>query len=145
MPRADRLEDLVPHAGTMCLLERVLACSPERIVAVTGTHRREDNPLRSRGHLRAVHLCEYGSQAMAVHGGLLAREEGSRAPAGMLVSLRDVSFGIRFVETLPGDLMIEATRLHGTPAGWQYAFRVTHDGVELASGRAAVILTAGGD
>ena len=62
----------------------------------------------------------------------------------MLVSLRDVRFGIGYVEMLPGDLIVEATRLHGTPAGWQYAFRVTHDGSELASGRAAVILTVGG-
>lgn len=143
MPRADRLEDLVPHAGSMCLLEYVLDCTPERILTGTGTHRCEDNPLRSRGRLRAVHLCEYGSQAMAVHGGLLAREAGGRAPPGMLVSLREVSFGIGFLEALPGDLMVEATRLHGTPAGWQYAFRVTHEGVELAHGRATVILHAG--
>ena len=28
------------------------------------------HPLRSNGRLHALHLCEYGAQAMAVHGGL---------------------------------------------------------------------------
>jgi len=140
MPQPERIDELVPHSGGMCLLERVLEWDEGRVLAATATHRSPDNPLRSSGRLRAVHLCEYGAQAMAVHGGLLAAAEGGRAPPGVLVSLRDVRLGADFVEDLPGELQVEAIRLHGTPGSWQYRFVVRHEGRELASGRAAVVL-----
>jgi predicted hotdog family 3-hydroxylacyl-ACP dehydratase len=79
------LRELVPHQGTMCLNERVMAWDEERVVLATATHRSPLNPLRRRGRLRAVHLCEYGAQAMAVHGGLCAQAAGARAAPGLLV------------------------------------------------------------
>jgi len=142
---AEHIAALVPHAGAMCLLERVVEWTQERIVLATTTHRLPDNPLRSGGRLRAVHLCEYGAQAMAVHGALVARQGGERARPGLLVSIRDARFGCQYVESLPGELIVAAERLHGTPASWQYGFRISHEGTELAAGRAAVILTIGAD
>ena len=35
---------LIPHQGTMCLLEQVLEWDAERVLAVTATHRASDNP-----------------------------------------------------------------------------------------------------
>jgi len=140
MPPPDGIEGMIPHAGGMCLLERVLEWDAGHVVAATTTHLRPDNPLRSSGRLRAVHLCEYGAQAMAVHGGLLAAADGGRAPPGVLVSLRDVVLGAAFVDDLAGELRVEAARLHGTPGSWQYRFVVSHGGRELAAGRAAVML-----
>lgn len=135
----DEIGALIPHAGSMCLLEHVLDWDDEHIRIATASHASGSNPLRSRGRLRAVHLCEYGAQAMAVHGALLARAGGSTAAPGLLVSLRDVHFGVGFVEDLPGELEVHAERLHATAASWQYAFRVLHAGRELARGRAAVM------
>jgi len=140
MPPPDRIEALIPHAGSMCLLERVVTWDEQRAVLATTTHRSPDNPLRSAGRLRCVHLCEYGAQAMAVHGGLLAATAGGRAPPGMLVSLRDVVLAADFIDELPGELRVAAVRLHGTPGSWQYEFSVTHGDRELARGRAAVML-----
>lgn len=140
MPAPERVEGLVPHAAGMCLLERVLHWDAQRAVVATTTHRRPDNPLRRAGRLRAVHLCEYGAQAMAVHGGLLAAADGGRAPPGVLVSLREVVLQADRVDDLPGELRVEAERLHGGPGSWQYRFVVTHDGRQLAAGRAAVML-----
>ena len=54
----------------MCLLERIVEWDDERIVLESDTHRSPSNPLRQDNRLRAVHLCEYGAQAMAVHGAL---------------------------------------------------------------------------
>lgn len=130
---------LIPHQGGMCLLERVVEWNAEGIVLATSTHRSPTNPLRVNDRLRAIHLCEYGAQAMAVHGGLLAQAEGRRASPGFLVSLRDVSLHVDFVEGLEGELRVSAQRLLETPASWQYAFTIEHGGRLLCAGRAAVV------
>ena len=75
----EAIEALVPHKHAMCLWDAVLAWDAERIVLRSDGHRDPGHPLRSGGRLRALHLCEYGAQAMAVHGGLLARAGKPRA------------------------------------------------------------------
>ena len=130
---------LVPHRGGMCLLEHVLAWDDTSVLVSSGTHRSSANPLRLNGRLRAIHLCEYGAQAMAVHGGLLARASGAPATAGLLVSLRDVSLHVGYLEDLSRDVHVLARRLIADGASWQYTFRATHDSSLLAEGRAAVI------
>jgi len=135
-------QHLIPHRGTMCLLDAAVAWDDEQIHLVTASHRRADNPLRNDGMLRAVHLCEYGAQAMAVHGGLLAQREGAVAAPGLLVSLRAVKLHVARADDLPGDLDVRAEKLLGAGGSWQYAFRIEHDGVVLAEGRAAVVAAA---
>jgi predicted hotdog family 3-hydroxylacyl-ACP dehydratase len=76
---------------------------------------------------------------MAVHGALAARAEGRTLEPGMLVSLRDVALADAQVESLPGELRVEAWRLAAGAGGLQYRFRVSHAGAELARGRATVI------
>jgi len=133
-----RIAALIPHAGTMCLLERIEHWDDTSVVVATATHRDPANPLASALGLRAIHLCEYGAQAMAVHGGLTANVRGERAHPGLLVSLRDVTLGCDFVQDLEGELLVEARRLHQGDTAWQYEFRVTHAGKLLAQGRATV-------
>ncbi|WP_291227361.1 phosphotransferase [Dokdonella sp.] len=133
---------LIPHAGSMCLLDEVIAWDEESIHARTASHGRSDHPLRSDGRLRALHLCEYGAQAMAVHGGLLARAQGKIAEPGLLVSLREVELQVARIDDLPGLLDVHARRLLAGDGHWQYAFRIEHAGALLAQGRAAVIAGA---
>jgi predicted hotdog family 3-hydroxylacyl-ACP dehydratase len=141
LPR-DEIAALIPHAGSMCLLERVIEWDDNGIVLETATHRAADNPLRSNGRLRAIHLCEYGAQAMAVHGALRAQAHDGRVSPGLLVSLRAIELHCDFVDQFPHDLRVEATCVHADPASLQYDFRVLHDGQLLASGRAMVVLKA---
>jgi predicted hotdog family 3-hydroxylacyl-ACP dehydratase len=138
LPKSD-WEALIPHRGAMCLLDEVLAWDEARIHARSVSHRHADHPLRSDGRLRAVHLCEYGAQAMAVHGGLLARAAGGGAEPGLLVSLRAVDLHVERVDDLPEALDVHAERLLAGAGSWQYAFRIEHAGALLAAGRAAVI------
>ena len=135
----NEIQSLVPHAGAMCLLERIVHWDENCAMLATTTHRSTANPLRRHGRLHAVHLCEYGAQAMAAHGGLVARKAGSVAKPGVLVSLREVTLAVDWLDRLGGELLVEASRLLGGAGGVQYAFRVTHEGRELARGRAAVI------
>ena len=133
---------LIPHQGAMCVLDEVVAWTPDAIHARSRSHRNLDNPLRSDGRLRAVHLCEYGAQAMAVHGGLVAREAGGVAAPGFLVALRAVELFVERVDELPDPLDVHAEKLLGDENGWQYAFRIEHAGALLATGRAAVMAQA---
>jgi predicted hotdog family 3-hydroxylacyl-ACP dehydratase len=132
-------QHLIPHRGTMRLLDSVVAWNEQTIHLRTVSHRSPDNPLRSDGMLRCVHLCEYGAQAMAVHGGLLVQRAGAVAAPGLLVSLRAVTLHAARVDDLPGDLDVRAEKLLDTGGSWQYAFRVEHDGRVLAEGRAVVV------
>jgi predicted hotdog family 3-hydroxylacyl-ACP dehydratase len=133
------IRDLVPHAGSMCLLEDVVAWDAERATVVARSHASPLNPLRREGRLSALCLCEYGAQAMAVHGALVARESGQALAPGLLVSLREVELTATGIESLSGELRIEVERLAGGAGGLQYRFHVTCAGTELARGRAAVI------
>jgi predicted hotdog family 3-hydroxylacyl-ACP dehydratase len=131
---------LIPHQGAMCLLDAVLAWNESSIHAVTESHAWADHPLRSELGLHAVHLAEYGAQAMAVHGALLAQAHGDhRVRPGRLVSLRDVVVDVEYVEPDAGRLDVHAESLYSDAGGAQYVFRVEQQGRTLVSGRAAVI------
>ena len=135
----DAIAALIPHQGAMSLLDRVVEWDKDHIVLATSTHRAADNPLRLDGRLRAIHLCEYGAQAMAVHGGLSAQAVGKTARPGFLVSLRDVNLQVDFIDLLSGELLVSAQRLLESAGSWQYSFEVTHAGEPIATGRAAII------
>lgn len=134
----DDIAALIPHQGGMCLWEHIVEWDDARIVLETATHRELENPLRVNGRLRAVHLCEYGAQAMAVHGAL--RAAPGRARPGMLVALRSVTFVRDYIDDLAGVLRVEAICLQSTESSQQYSFTITHDGEVAAEGRAAVLL-----
>jgi predicted hotdog family 3-hydroxylacyl-ACP dehydratase len=136
----DKILALIPHQGAMCLWDEVTAWDAQRIALSAGNHRDRSHPLRSDGQLRAVHLCEYGAQAMAVHGGLRAREAGGAARPGVLVALRGVTLHASRIDDLAGVLECEAHVLVESEHSQQYQFRITHAGVLLAEGRAAVML-----
>lgn len=143
MPERIDIAALVPHQGTMCLWREVVEHDATQVRLRTASHRDPANPLRSEGRLRALHLCEYGAQAMAVHGGLLARESGAPVRAGMLVALRGVALHVARLDDLPSELEGEARLLADAAGSQQYAFRILHAGTLLAEGRAAVMLGDG--
>ena len=134
------IESLIPHGGAMCLWDAVTAWDAQRIALRSDGHRDPAHPLRSGDILRAVHLCEYGAQAMALHGGLLARERGGVAPPGMLVALRGIELHCARIDDLPGPLECEAEPLIAGEGAQQYRFAIHHRGTLLAEGRAAVML-----
>ena len=138
------IESLVPHKGAMCLWERVVAFDADFVELETQSHRSPDNPLRSEGSLRAIHLCEYGAQAMAVHGGLLA-QQGGEARKGYLVALRGVDIRVPRIDDLTSALRCQARLLMNSDASQQYEFRLMHAGECIAEGRAAVMLAPKGD
>jgi len=131
---------LIPHAGSMCLWEALLEADDTQVRVSTASHRDPHNPLRRDGRLAALHLLEYGAQAMAVHGGWLGRRGGQgAAQPGVLAAVRDLQLKVEWLDTLPGDLVCTAQRLVANAGGWMYGFTLQCDGREIASGRASVI------
>lgn len=130
----------------MCLLDAIVRWDAQHIQLTATTHRSPNNPLRSPdGRLRSLHLCEYGAQAMAVHGGLLARAAGADVKPGMLVALRDFVVHVARIDDLPAALEVQADCLMADTGGSQYRFLITHDGAPLAQGRAAVLHSLPGE
>lgn len=137
----DEIGRLIPHAGAMCLIDAVVDWDDAGIRCTSRTHLDAGNPMRSGGRLPALCGIEYAAQAMAVHGGLSAGTRG-RPRAGYLASVRDVVCRRDRLDDLDGELLIEAKRIMGDEDRVIYEFKVTADGAEVLSGRAAVVLDA---
>jgi len=140
------IEALVPHRGTMCLLDRLVAWDEVRIECTATGHRDPAHPLRGRSGLMAGAAIEYAAQAAALHGGLRAQATGAPASPGYLASAREVRLDAWRLDDLPASeddaLRIVAERQAGDAGRLLYAFRVAHAGREIASGRLAVVLDA---
>ena len=137
----DAIEALIPHSGSMCLLQRLDAWDDEHIVCAAANHRDAQHPLRTRRGLLAPAAIEYAAQAMALHGALIGQAAGTPATPGFLASARAVQLHVlRLDELPPGELRIEATRQAGDAQQILYAFHISHAGRPVAEGRAAVVL-----
>jgi predicted hotdog family 3-hydroxylacyl-ACP dehydratase len=131
----------IPHAGRMCLLDRVLAWDERHILCDATNHRDAGHPLRERGGLPVWAGIEYAAQAAAVHGALM---QGAGPPRrGMLGRLHTVRPGCDWLDGVASALTIRATVLHRDPAGGIYAFEAHGDGALLLQGRLTVAYTGG--
>lgn len=133
------IAQVIPHAGSMCLLDGVLECDAQRIRCISGSHRNADNPMRSGDELSALCGIEYAAQAMAVHG-VLGGQLDRKPRAGYLASLRDVTCNAMRLDTLTDDLVIDAEKLMGDEARVIYQFSIHAGQNEIISGRATVVL-----
>ena len=132
---------LIPHAGSMCLLDAVRSWNATTIVCTASSHRDAGNPLTVNGVLDALCGIEYAAQAMAVHGALTATP-GQRPAAGYLASVREVICRTVRLDLLAEDLEVTATRLAGDRVTALYSFRMCSGQEPILSGRAAVVLDA---
>lgn len=130
---------LIPHAGTMALLDKVIQWNETTLHAVGERLMPHEHPLGSPAGLHAVHLAEYGAQAAAIHRALLGERD---LHAGRLVSLRDVRLAVEHVDLSKGCLDVHAERLLADQRGAHYAFKVEQQGFQLASGRILVMETS---
>ena len=134
------LAALVPHRGSMCLLEEVLSADDDAIICRAISHRDGAHPLREDGCLSAVCGIEYAAQAMAVHGALRGKAAGGpQEGAGMLAAARHVVFNVERLDDIAEDLVIEAHCLLNESGRLLYRFEVRANNRELLQGRATVV------
>ncbi len=125
----------------MCLLDAVREWSGEAITCTASSHTDPANPLRADGRLGAANGLEYAAQAMAIHGALLAGNDG-QPRQGYLTSVRGVTLHAARLDDLAGELIVRAERLSGDANNILYQFSVSHADRCLLAGRAAVVLDA---
>lgn len=133
---------LIPHAGAMNLLDRVLAYDAESLHAAAVSHRAPDHPLRRAGMLSPTAGIEYAAQAMAVHGALYA--DGA-ARQGFLALAREVAWTVDRLDDIAEDLDIEVRTLAAQADSVLYAFSLAAAGRVLMTGRAAVFFPREGE
>jgi predicted hotdog family 3-hydroxylacyl-ACP dehydratase len=146
------IEARIPHQGRMCLLDEVLDWDAQHIRCRTATHRAPDNPLRSHDRLSIACGIEYAAQAMALHGALAGGaatggavdDTANGAVVGLLASVRDVHLFVMRLDDIESDLICEVTHLAGDSLTALYEFVLRDRDRSLLSGRASVILDAGG-
>lgn len=134
----EEIARLIPHTGSMCLVDRVIHWNRQSIRCSTRSHMDSSNPLRYRERLSSLVLIEYGAQTMAIHGGLLSRQDRAATP-GYLAAVNDAKFHIDFVDHLTDELIIEAMAKLRLNNGVVYGFTVHCNGSPLLEARATII------
>ena len=135
------IANLVPHAGTMVLLERIERWDATSILCRTRTHLDPANPRRRAGALAAACGIEYGLQAAALHGALLA--DGVRQRPGYVVSLRGVHLAIDRLDDPAIDPLLVAAELHAQETlGMLYHIELRAGEAILLAARATIALPA---
>lgn len=136
-----RIATLIPHAGNMCLLDRVVQWDAESIRCTAESHRDAQNPLAYGGQLSSACGVEYAAQAMALHGALVGAIVG-QPRLGYLASVRALTLEVSRLDDVTGELVIEVMRLAGMGNHMSYGFSISAATKILLYGRAAVVLDA---
>jgi predicted hotdog family 3-hydroxylacyl-ACP dehydratase len=142
MMERGEIERLMPHAGRMCLIDRVPGSDSDAIHCEADSHRDPEHPLRHRGSLAGVHLIEYAAQAAAIHAALYASDRRRVAAGGRLVSVRDCELSVERLDDLPQALQIRARREGASREALAYSFAISHADREIGRGRLMIRLGA---
>ena len=139
------IETLLPHAGRMRLIDRIVSYDEQQIVCESDSHRAAEHPLAENGVLSIICGLEYGAQAMAIHGALLATDAAlprDRARHGYLVAASDLRWSAERLDQCGAPLTIEAVSEFRSDNQVAYRFEIRASDTTLLSGRASVLLDA---
>ena len=134
--------ELIPHQGTMCLLDEVVSWTDCAIACRSWSHLAPDNPLRRDGELNSICGIEFGLQAAALHGALVVNRA---QPAGYLGAIRAVEILVpRLDDASFGVLQVTAELQLREASGLIYSFALRAEaGSPLLNGRATILLREG--
>jgi predicted hotdog family 3-hydroxylacyl-ACP dehydratase len=116
-----QIEARIPHAGSMCLLDRVARWDETQIVC-HATAPTAGHPFAAAHGVPVVASVEYAAQAAALHGALL---DDSREPhGGMLATLSEVELTVGCLDQSSSALTVEARLIVRGVSGCTYSFTV---------------------
>lgn len=135
------IAELIPHHGTMCLLDTIESWDERHILCTATSHSRNDNPLCDPSGLRTICAIEYGAQAIAAHSALLRSPSGHGPVVGLLAAVRDLVTTQPYIHTIEGALTVRADAVLIQEHGLMYLITVQGEGRTLVSGRVSVMLS----
>ncbi len=135
----EELCKLIPHSGSMCLLDKVEFWNTTSIRCRAGNIHHPEHPLRHQGGFSALAAMELGAQAMAVHGGLIARTERLPVTPGYLAAIRNAKIHTADLSDSIQPLIIHATRIMGDQNAQLYEFNIFSAGKSIVSAKATVL------
>lgn len=135
------LVDMLPHSGSMSLLDTVVEYSSERIKCTATSHRDPQNPLRINGRLSIYSGVEYAAQAMAVHN-YLSRATGEvRDPKqGVVAVASKLRAHCSAIDCLSSAVEINVAVVDETGDSALYGFMISSSSTRLLEGRLLVML-----
>lgn len=143
LPDRDAIAALLPHAGRMCLLHRVVAWDAAGIECEAISHLAPNHPLLVAGALPMLCGLEYPLQAAALHGALTGG--GTRCQPGYVASVRDVAlYAARLDDPTLGAVRATARLEQDGPGGASYALELRSQAGQLLL-RARVLIAFGAE
>lgn len=146
-------EHLLPHRGTMVLLDAIIQWDESAIQCTASSHLSAANPLRDKGRLSVYAGIEYAAQAMAAHVRLcqeqslqrpdqsLQRQEQSLQPArGFLAQASKLRATVATLDQRSAPLRIDAWPLARNPGHSLYQFQIHAEDCCLLEGRLTAII-----
>ncbi len=136
---------LLPHSGTMCLLDEIVSWDKEQLVVKTMSHTELDNPLFYEDSLNSIHGIEYAAQTMALHSALLAQKETKQKESrGYLASVKNIQISEEYLFQAQSNnltpLFIYVSILMAGSQGFTYQFEILKDDKVFISGKITIFL-----
>lgn len=133
--------DLIPHTGSMCLLDTVTAWDQGSIRCTAISHRQISNPfIDSAGYaMSSAILVEYGAQAAAVHAGLLQQGMAGNGTA-YIGAVKNLKFHHKKVSRDIETLLVTAQCELNSREGAIYTIECGDDSDVIISARIVLVL-----
>jgi len=139
---SQEIEQRLPHAGKMSLLDKVTYADRLTLSASAVSHLSSDNPLRFNHKLSSINGIEYAAQAMAIHGFLLSELKQTEASTktGYIATIRNIDIFTPFFPETESVIKIEVKQLMSDTNGFTYQFHISDGKKTLISGKITVFL-----
>lgn len=136
------IEQLLPHAPPMVLLDSITEHSDTHITCQSQSHLAADNPLRCQGMLSVYAGIEYAAQAMAIHARLSRPNTGSSAPRkGVVAVASRLEASTEYLDDCRQPLIIRADIIAQTDDSTLCSFQITAGEQVLLQGQLTALMT----
>ena len=133
----DEIAALIPHGNAMSVVDNVLACDKDSLLAQTEAHLRADNPLNDPQGSTVI-LVEYAAQAAAIHAALNKAGLGASRPA-YLGAMKSINLHEKSMAHVTAALSVKVTCVLSDANGAIYDFDIKEEDKVIVDGRLVLV------
>ncbi|MBU2885728.1 hypothetical protein KO507_08135 [Gilvimarinus agarilyticus] len=143
MELSANIEQLLPHAPPMVLLDSIIEHSETHILCQSNSHLAPDNPLRTGDTLSVYAGIEYAAQAMAVHTRLSGQNTADAAPRkGVIAVASKLQAAVKTLDAIHYPLDIRTDIIAQTADSTLCSFTLEAKGTVILQGQLTAMLVA---